>query len=190
MPEIQSLGAVWRLLAGGPVAVAVQAGAVARISLVDGRGAGGADGVAVLVRRHGAARCGRDRGKRPPSSARRCCGSPRGAPESAGTGWSGQAASTRAIASFSGAVTDSANFAFTATWRARTQRWALLGGSHVAASPSPFCRFAEASTASRFTGSVARAARLRIGHRDAPLAHALPSATTWSMSIRVPSPYT
>ena len=64
VPEIpQSRAEPFELLAGGTVAVAVQAGAVARVSLVDGRGAGGADGVAVLVRRHGAARCGRDRGR-------------------------------------------------------------------------------------------------------------------------------
>jgi hypothetical protein len=64
----------------------------------------------------------------------------------------------------------------------------LLAGSQVAASPSPFCRFAEASTASRFRESVASAARRRMSQCQAPLTQALPRATTWSMSSRVPSP--
>ena len=32
-------------------------------------------------------------------------------------------------------------------------------------------------------------ARFLIGQRNAPVAHAFPSATTWSMSTSVPSPY-
>ena len=37
---------------------------------------------------------------------------------------------------------------------------------------------------------MAIAARFLIGHRNAPVAHAFPSATTWSMSTSVPSPWT
>ena len=106
------------LLAGGPVPVAVQVRAVARVTAAHRCRAGGAGRVAVLE----PARC------RPAGAGRRdgaaVVGSERwwstssGAPESAGSGWSGQVASTRAMASRSGAVTDNPNFAFTAICRA------------------------------------------------------------------------
>lgn len=47
-----------------------------------------------------------------------------------------------------------------------------------------------ASTDSRFIESLANAARLWMSHPNAPVTQALPSATTWSMSTRVPSPLT
>ena len=91
----------------------------------------------------------------------------------------------------SGPVAQSPYLALTATCRATyAHRYRLFEGSQVAASPSPFCRFAPASTASRFIGSLASAARLRMSQPAAPVAQAFPSATTWSMSTRSPSPRT
>ena len=53
----------------------------------------------------------------------------------------------------------------------------LQGGSQVAASPSPFCLFADASTGRRFRGSLANAARCCV--RMAPTWCSRPAAKAW-----------
>src|SRR5699024_7991767 len=63
-----------------------------------------------------------------------------------------------------------------------SQRWSFFGGSQVAASAAPFCRFRLASTASRFSGSLANSRRVSSLQLAAPVCHASDSATTWSMS--------
>jgi hypothetical protein len=63
-------------------------------------------------------------------------------------------------------------------------------GSQVAASPSPFCRLAEESTASRLSGSLAKAVRRASSQAKAPVCQPLLRATTWSMSTLLPSPLT
>ena len=65
----------------------------------------------------------------------------------------------------------------------------LFGGSQLAASESPFCRFALASVGCRFSGSLANATRLAYGHGVAPFCHASDRATTWSMSTSLGPPY-
>src|SRR4051794_14033419 len=97
----------------------------------------------------------------------------------------------RAIASCSACVTQAPYLCLTATCVATyAQRNALLGGSQVAASPSPLARFALASTESRFSGSLANWTRRSSGQDCAPFCHASPSATTWSMSTSLAPPRT
>lgn len=57
----------------------------------------------------------------------------------------------------------------------------------MAVSPSPLRRFADASTASRFSGSLAKRSRFPASHRWAPFCQASDRATTWSTST-LPSP--
>jgi hypothetical protein len=66
----------------------------------------------------------------------------------------------------------------------------LFFGNHVAVSPSPIWRFAEADTASSFSGSSARSIRRSRDQRNAPFCQASPSATTWSTSTLGPPPRT
>lgn len=83
---------------------------------------------------------------------------------------------------FSAAVIHSPYFTFTAAWRATyRQRKAWLGGSHVAASPSPLLSFAGPSTAKRLRGSFAKFLLLSALHCWAPVCQASPRATTWSI---------
>jgi hypothetical protein len=54
----------------------------------------------------------------------------------------------------------------------------LLGGNHVAASPSPFFWLIDAVVARRLIGSFAKFLRLTASHCCAPFCHASDSATT------------
>lgn len=78
-----------------------------------------------------------------------------------GSGCEGQVANTLAMASCSARVTQRRYVIFTATWRATNeQRKALLGGSQLAASESPFFMLMDADTASKFRGSLAKFVRI------------------------------
>src|SRR5665811_424000 len=101
----------------------------------------------------------------------------------------GQEVRTRVMASRSADVTQMAYLPFTATCLATyVHRNDLLGGSHVAASPSPLDLLVEESTASRFKGSLASASRLPAGQVAAPFCQASESATRWSMSTSLAPP--
>ena len=77
-------------------------------------------------------------------------------------------------------------FSCFAAWA--TFRWLVP----LAASESLFWLLDASSTASRFSGSLARSMRLAAGHCWAPICQAAPSATTWSIgtSCDVPRPRT
>jgi hypothetical protein len=65
------------------------------------------------------------------------------------------------IASFSALVTQSPYFFLMATCLATYAHLnGLFGGSQVAASPSPFCELREPLTASKLSGSFAKAVRV------------------------------
>jgi hypothetical protein len=59
-----------------------------------------------------------------------------------------------------------------------SQRYALRGGSHVAASPSPFCWLSQPCTANRFSGSLAKIRRSSGPRWNMPVCHAFDSETT------------
>ena len=61
------------------------------------------------------------------------------------------------------------------------QRNALFGGSQLAASESLFRSFVGPSTANRLIGSFASATRFACVQPCAPVCHASPSGTTWSI---------
>src|SRR3954447_17490492 len=80
---------------------------------------------------------------------------------SLGDGSPGQLSRTRDMASCSACVTHNPYRTLTATWRATYRhRKDSFGGSHVAASPSPFDSLVGPSTASRFSGSLAKTRRV------------------------------
>lgn len=86
------------------------------------------------------------------------------------------------MAVFSGSVTHSPYFAFTATCRSTYwQRNPALSGSHSEASESDFVLLAGPSTARRFNGSLASSFRRSAGSPWAPDCQAFLRATTWSI---------
>src|SRR5215207_1561685 len=87
-----------------------------------------------------------------------------------------------AIASCSAWVTHRPYVAFTEICRATySHRNPLLGGSQVAASPSPFFWLVGPSVACRFSGSLANAVRCSAVSCCAPFCQASLRATTWSI---------
>src|SRR4051812_27258156 len=112
----------------------------------------------------------------------------------AGIAWFGHCVvMIRLVASCSALVIHNPCLAFTAVWRATyEQRNDLFGGSHVAASESPFEAFDGPSTAKRFSGSFAKSTRCSSVIFCAPFCQASDNATTWSIwtLVLVPWPRT